>query len=234
MKKVSVIIPAYNEADAIGQTLRAIRESVFCDELIVVDDGSTDRTGELAAPWADRVIVSSRNRGKGAALVTGWQQAAGEIVLLLDADLRESAREAVHLLAPVREEVCDMAIAILPKPGKKAGVGLAKGLARHGIRLLTGFAAEAPLSGQRAVRRELLQKLGKVDGGFGVEVGLTVDALRAGYRVLEVPVPFTHRQTGNDWSGYRHRGKEFVAIGRTLCRKWWEGSGWTQSESRPL
>jgi glycosyltransferase involved in cell wall biosynthesis len=234
MKKVSVIIPAYNEADAIAETLRAIRQSVLCDELIVVDDGSTDGTGELAADWADLVISVPRNRGKGAALQTGWQQASGEILLLLDADLRESAKEAVHLLAPVKQEECDLAIAILPKPAQKAGMGLAKGLAHHGIRFLTGFSANAPLSGQRAIRRELLYKLGRVDGGFGVEVGMTVDALRAGFRVKEVPVPFSHRQTGNDWSGYRHRGKEFVAIGRTLWRKWREGSEWMQNESRPL
>ena len=233
MKKVSVIIPAYNEADAIGDTLRAIRAGVPCDEVIVVDDGSTDGTADRACRWADRVIVSPRNLGKGAALKSGWSQASGEIVLLLDADLRESAREAVHLLAPVHEDKCDMAIAILPSPAKKAGLGLAKGLARNGIRLLTGYAARAPLSGQRAVRRQLLQRLQGVDGGFGVEVGMTVDALRAGYRVLEVPVPFSHRQTGNDWSGYRHRGREFAAIGRTLCRKWWEGQKWTQNESRP-
>lgn len=234
MKKVSVIIPAYNEADAIGDTLRAIRQSMLCNELIVVDDGSTDGTGRLAAEWADLVIPLARNQGKGTALQTGWQQASGEILLFLDADLRQSAREAIYLLAPVQEGECDMAIAILPKPTSRVGMGLAKGLARHGIRLLTGFSPDAPLSGQRAVRREMLYKLGTVDGGFGVEVGMTVDALRAGYRIKEVPVPFSHRQTGNDWAGYRHRGKECVAIGRTLWRKWREGYRWTQNESRPL
>lgn len=232
MKKVSVIVPAYNEAEAICDTLRAIRENVPCEELIVVDDGSADGTAERARFWADRVIVLPKNQGKGAALKTGWSQASGEIVLLLDADLRESAREAVHLLAPVREDRCDLAIAILPSPAKKAGLGLAKGLAQNGIRWLTGYEARAPLSGQRAVRRQLLQRLRGVDGGFGVEVGMTVDALRAGFRVLEVPVPFTHRQTGNDWPGFRHRGREFVAIGRTLCRKWWEGCAWTRKEWR--
>ncbi|MFD2371869.1 glycosyltransferase family 2 protein [Brevibacillus sp. GCM10020057] len=229
MKKVSAVIPAYNEAEAIGATLRAIRERFFCHELIVVDDGSDDGTGELAKKWADLVISLPVNRGKGAALQTGWRQASGEVVLLLDGDLRESAAEAAHLLTPVIEGVCDMAVAVLPPPKTKAGLSLAKGLARHGIRWLTGFEAAAPLSGQRAVRREILQRTGKLDKGFGVEVGLTVDALRAGYRVMEVPVRFTHRETGNDLSGYCHRGKEFVAIGRALCRKWWEGCLWTRS-----
>ncbi|MCG6197854.1 glycosyltransferase family 2 protein, partial [Anoxybacillus sp. LAT_38] len=77
-------------------------------------------------------------------------------VLLLDGDLRESAAEANDLLAPVLAGACDMAVAVLPAPARKAGVGLAKGLAHHGIRLLTGYRARAPLSGQRAVRRQVL------------------------------------------------------------------------------
>lgn len=229
MKKVSVVIPAYNEGEAIGATLRAIRERLACQELIVVDDGSVDGTGDLAQQWADLVVRLPVNRGKGTALQTGWQHAKGDVVMLLDGDLRESAGEAVQLLSPVLAETCDMAVAVLPPPRAKAGMGLAKGLARQGIRLLTGFEAAAPLSGQRAVRREILQRMGRLDKGFGIEVGLTVDALRAGYRVMEIPVPFSHRETGNDWSGYCHRGKEFVAVSRTLCRKWWEGQMWRRT-----
>jgi glycosyltransferase involved in cell wall biosynthesis len=229
VKKVSVVIPAYNEADSIVSTLRAVRERVTCDELIVVDDGSTDRTGELADGWADLVIRLPRNLGKGGALQAGWRRAGGDVVLLLDGDLRESAGEANNLLAPVLAGACDMAVAVLPVPAKKAGLGLAKGLAHHGIRLLTGYRARAPLSGQRAVRRQVLECTGRLDTGFGIEVGLTIDALRAGYRVLEVPVAFSHRQTGNDWAGCFHRGKEFWAIGRALGRKWWEGCMWTRN-----
>ncbi|GEB31650.1 glycosyltransferase family 2 protein [Brevibacillus sp. FSL K6-0770] len=226
MKKVSVIIPAYNEAEEIGVTLRAIRERFFCDELIVVDDGSEDETATLAKKWADTVISHPYNLGKGAAVQLGWQHARGDVIMLLDGDLRESAAEAEHLLPPLLADACDMTVAILPPPKQKAGMGLAKGLAHQGIKWLTGFEARAPLSGQRAMRRDLLAHLGKVDKGFGIEVGLTVDALRAGYRIHEVPVLFQHRETGNDWQGYAHRGKEFVAIGRTLCRKWWEGKAW--------
>lgn len=226
MKKVSVVIPAYNEEASIGDTLSAIRERFFCDELIVVDDGSIDDTAQLASKWADIVLRTSRNQGKGAAVQVGWQRATGDIVMLLDGDLRDSADQAAHLLAPVIQGDCDMAIAVLPAPQIRAGFGLAKGLAHHGIRMLTGFEARAPLSGQRAMRRELLERLGRIDKGFGLEVGLTVDALRAGYRVAEVPVLFSHRETNNDWAGFRHRGKEFVAISRTLCRKWWEGQEW--------
>jgi glycosyltransferase involved in cell wall biosynthesis len=222
MKKVSVVIPAYNEAEHIVSTLQAVRRHVRCDEIIVVDDGSRDQTAELAEKWADRIIRLPHNCGKGIALQSGWRQAGGEVVVFLDSDLRESARHAERLIQPVAAGRCEMAVAILPGPQKKAGLGLAKGLARRGIQLLTGFAPAAPLSGQRAVRRDVLEKVGRLDRGFGVEVGLTVDVLRAGYRVLELPIPFTHRETGNDWAGFLHRGKEFVAIGRALGGKWRE------------
>ncbi len=203
-------------------TLQAIRLRVPCHQLIVVDDGSLDDTAGLAQRWADEVIRWERRRGKGAALQAGWSKAEGDVVLLLDGDLRESAGLAAHLLRPVTSDMCDMAVARLPQPSRKAGFGLAKGLARRGIRLLTGFEATAPLSGQRAIRREVLSALGKLDDGFGIEVGLTVDALRAGYRVMEVPVAFTHRERGNDWQGVWHRGREFVAISRALGQKWRE------------
>ncbi|NGQ94685.1 glycosyltransferase family 2 protein [Brevibacillus sp. SYP-B805] len=222
MKSVSVIIPAYNEAPHIAATLRAVRSHVPCDELIVVDDGSRDGTAEHAAVWADRLIRLDANRGKGFALQTGWRQANGAIILLLDGDLRESAAHAARLLAPVAADECDMAIAILPGPARRAGFGLAKGLARRGIQWMTGFMPSAPLSGQRAVKREVLAAAGQLDHGFGIEVGLTIDALRAGFRVMEVAVPFSHRETGNDWYGCLHRGREFFAIGRALGQKWKE------------
>ncbi|MEJ8548589.1 glycosyltransferase family 2 protein [Brevibacillus borstelensis] len=229
MKRVSVIVPAYNEAEWIVPTLSAIRRRLACDELIVVDDGSRDQTAALAEEWADRVIRHPVNLGKGAALQTGWRQSGGEVVLFLDGDLRESAGEANSLLAPVVNDECDMAIAVLPTLGRKVGLGLAKGLARGGIRALTGFSPEAPLSGQRAVKRQVLERIGQFEKGFGIEVGLTIEALRRGYRITEVPVPFSHRQTGNDWTGYRHRGKEFIEIGKALGKKWWEGVRWTRT-----
>lgn len=222
MKKVSVVIPAYNEEQHIAHTLQAVRDHVPCDEIIVVDDGSVDQTAELAKQWADTLIQLPKNRGKGYALQTGWQRASGDLILLLDGDLRESAGYAKHLLDPLAAGDCEMSIAILPGPTHKVGLGLAKGMARRGIQLLTGFSPHAPLSGQRAIRRDVLERVGRLDRGFGVEVGLTVDVLRAGYRILEVPVPFSHRITSNDIGGYLHRGKEFVAIGRALCGKWLE------------
>ena len=223
MKKVSIVVPAYNEAPLILRTLRAIRMYIPHQELIVVDDGSRDTTMDVASEEADLVIRLPVNRGKGIALQTGWKQTSGDIVLMLDADLCETARFGYQLIDPILEDHCDMSIAQLPQPTKRVGLGMAKGLARNGIRLLTGFTPSAPLSGQRAICREALASIRSLDKGFGVEVGLTVDVLRAGYRVKEIPVQFSHRQTQNNWQGFYHRGREFMAISRALGRKMREG-----------
>ncbi len=223
---VSIVIPASNEAETIPVTLGVLDEvrerlsESWWSELIVVDDGSTDHTYDKALPWADHIIRHSKKRGKGEALDSGWKTAKGDIVLFLDADLGGSVRHAADLLAPIVEGEADMTIAVLPAPARKGGFGIVKGLARQGIYRLSGFEAAAPLSGQRAVRKEVLEKIGGLTKGFGIEVGLTIDAARAGCRIREVPVPFRHRETGRDWSGFCHRGKQFLSVSKTLLRKW--------------
>lgn len=222
---VSIVIPAWNEATTLGPTLQALRNMAERDaaaqyEMIVVDDGSTDDTFRQAASLADHVIKHEYNRGKGISLTSGWKQAQGDIVLFLDADLGVSAAHSSMLLQPLFSDNADMSIASFPAPVRKGGFGMVKRLAEQGIYRLSGYRATAPLSGQRAIRRQVLETIGNLSHGFGVEVGLTIDAARAGYRILEVPVPFHHRETGRDWIGFCHRGKQFISVGRTLLDKW--------------
>jgi glycosyltransferase involved in cell wall biosynthesis len=227
---VSVVIPAKNEEERIAETLCSLRElplqeqGVASFELIVVDDGSNDHTSEAARPWADRIIRNPRNYGKGRAMEIGWKAAGGGIVLFLDADLGGSAVHAGILLKPVLEGLADMTVARFPAVHSPAGFGLVKRLAGNGIYRLCGYRTTSPLSGQRAVRTEVLRRIGSLAGGFGVEVGMTIDAARCGYRIHEVQVPFTHRQTARDVRGFYHRGKQFIAVGTTLLGKWREGA----------
>jgi hypothetical protein len=218
--KVSVIVPAFNEEQRLSETLFAIRKWNPNVELIVIDDGSADRTAEKAIQMADVFIQNDRNMGKGASLRKGWQKSSGDIILFLDADLGQSAINAGELMTPVIQHHADMSIACLPRKNKKGGFGLVLGLARYGIVRLCGFQTKAPLSGQRAIRREVLQSVGNLSDGFGIEVGLTIDAVKKGFKVIEVPVPFVHRETGRDLKGFIHRGKEFYWVGRTLLQKW--------------
>lgn len=221
MKAVSIIIPAWNEERTIAATLQALQSLVeeIGAEIIVVDDGSTDRTAEEAEPLCTRLIRLPLNLGKGRALHSGIEAASGDIFLFLDADLQESAEHAGLLLRPVLEDTADMAVACFAPAKKRGGLGLVKLLARYGIMALSGFRCQAPLSGQRAVRKQVLEKITLSDG-FGVEVGLTIDAAALGFRIVEVGIPFRHRLTGNDAAGWMHRGKQFAEVGRTLWSKW--------------
>src|SRR5437868_4165088 len=98
---ISAVIPAYNEAERIACTLSALGTVELVEEVIVVDDGSTDSTAAAADRAGATVIRTAQNRGKGAALTTGIQSASGNILLLLDADLGETASQASLLLEPV-------------------------------------------------------------------------------------------------------------------------------------
>ncbi|MGO0122872.1 glycosyltransferase family 2 protein [Desulfothermobacter acidiphilus] len=222
MPKVSVIIPAYNEEKRIAATVRAVKVLPEVGEVIVVDDGSRDGTARQAAGAGARVVRLERNRGKGAALAAGLAVAAGEVLLLLDADLEDSARQAGELLLPVLQGRADMTVAVFPATRHKGGWGLVKALARYGVRWLTGREVQAPLSGQRAIRREVLLRLLPFAPGFGVEVALTVKALRQGLRVEEVPVSLRHRLTGRRLSDFWHRGRQFKDVLFTLGRLRWE------------
>ncbi|MCL6611006.1 MAG: glycosyltransferase family 2 protein [Peptococcaceae bacterium] len=215
-KPVSVLIPAYNEEERIGHTVGASWEIPGVAQVLVVDDGSRDGTARAALESGAQVIVLEKNRGKGGALNAGAGHLKGDILLLLDADLGKSASRAAGLLGPVIDGLADMVLAVLPKTGKKAGFGLVRGLARAGIRHFTGLDLEAPLSGQRAMRREVLTGCLPLAGGYGAEVDFTVRAAMLGYRVMEVPVDLFHRETGRDLGGFMHRGRQLCHVARAL------------------
>ncbi|HIE11853.1 MAG TPA: glycosyltransferase family 2 protein [Desulfotomaculum sp.] len=225
MKRVSVIIPAYNEAARIGDTVSAAFRIPEVTEVIVIDDASTDRTGDLARKAGARVIRLLRNSGKGAALNRGVQAAAGEVIVLLDADLGESAQEARNFILPVLSGEVDMAVARFPSPKTKGGFGLVRTLAGRGIRFFTGLDMKAPLSGQRALSRETLSAVLPFAGGYGVEVALTIKAARRGFRIAEIPLPMRHRETGRNISGFLHRGRQFRDVLLTLGRFFLEYRG---------
>lgn len=222
-EQISVIIPAYNEADIIAATIAAVRKIPGLSQLIVVDDASTDATAQAAeAAGADLVIRQSRNTGKGGALNRGFAEANGDIILMLDADLGKTASEAVKLLKPVIDNTADMTIGVFNSAAsyrknnelaaKSGGFGTAVKIARWGIKTKTGALITAPLSGQRALKREIIEKTKGFAGRFGVETALTIDALRMGYRVVEVPVNMMHRPSGRSIAGFIHRGRQMWDI----------------------
>lgn len=218
---VEVLIPAHNESASIAATVAAAKSIPSVTRVLVVDDGSTDGTSRIAEKAGAEVLALRANAGKGAALEAGADLLGKDgVVVLLDADLGDTAAQAEALITPVIAGVADMSIAGFPRPQAKAGFGLVKSLARWGIRVLgdRDFVAGAPLSGQRAMTAECLAQVRPFASGYGVEVALTVRALRRGARLVEVPTTMAHAATGRDVAGFAHRGRQFLHVGMALLR----------------
>jgi glycosyltransferase involved in cell wall biosynthesis len=217
---LAVVIPAKDEAARIATTVAAAARIPGVSVVVVVDDGSSDHTGDLAERAGASVVRHQWNKGKGAAMDAGSARVASldkaegittpRALLFLDADLGESAANAGVLAEPVLAGEADMTIAIIPAqstPG--GGSGRVVRLARAGIRRETGWTATQPLSGSRCLTRAAFAKARPLAKGWGVETGLTIDLLKEGFRVVEVPCELHHRVTGTDIEGKKHRASQY-------------------------
>lgn len=200
--KAAAIIPAYNEETTIGAVIDAVKRVPQVAQVVVVSDGSTDRTVHVAKQKGVRVIDLKTNIGKGGAMKRGIQSTAAGVVLFLDADLVGlTERHVEALIEPVADGLAEMSVGLF-----------------EGGRMATDLAqAVAPfLSGQRAVRREILDEIGDMDiTRFGIEVALTRHVRAKNYRVENVVL-----------SGLTHRMKEEkLGFARGLMarlRMYWE------------
>ncbi|MEO8107148.1 MAG: glycosyltransferase family 2 protein [Actinomycetes bacterium] len=222
---VTAIIPAFDEQARLPATIEALTEVSAIDHLLVVDDGSSDATANVGRAAGAEVLELGKNRGKGAAMESGvrflWSKGRAteddHVLLFLDADLQSTAGAAEVLIPPVTSGATDMCIANLPtQDASGGGHGFVVELARAGIRQATGEVMKQPLSGQRAMTTRAFKGALPLARGFGVEVGLTIDVLRAGLRVIEVPSEFQHRVTGRDFKAQVHRANQFYWVWRAL------------------
>lgn len=211
-ENVSAIIPAYNEYDRILQTLDALRGIESIKEVIVVDDGSTDGTYQLLKPLDNITLLHYRhNRGKGYAVKHALGHITCPFVALLDADLCESASEVQKLIECISFDQKAIIIGKLSPPSKKGGFGIVKGISGSGFQALTSRKVESLLSGQRVLPLEFLKSV-DIPMGFGLEFKITLEGVRKGYELIEVPVNMHHRETGRDVKGFLHRGKQCFDI----------------------
>ena len=215
--RIVAVVPAKDSAGSITETVTALAGVAAVSEVLVVDDGSTDATAKKARAAGAWVLSLPENRGKGGAVAAAVAATPEtDVYLLVDADTGATAAGAAELLGPVLAGEADMAVGVLPSAGGRGGFGTVRRLAAAGIRRgAGGFTAKAPISGQRAVRGPLLRSL-ELAPRFGLEVALTIDAVRAGARVVEVPVVMDHRHTGRSLSGFAHRARQGGDITRAL------------------
>lgn len=233
MSRAVAIVPARNEAERIEATVRALRDAGV--DVLVVDDASTDDTAVRATGAGARTISLPSQRGKGGALAAGIAATDASIIAFIDADLGATAAIVARLVQHVVDDRADLVVAAPPRDGR-SGFGIVEGVARVGIRLLTRARMDRPLSGQRAAKAEVFRAV-RFASGFGVEVAMTIDAARLGYRVEEVPLSFTHARTGRDLAGFMHRLRQGQHILRALiacalrprARRPREGNTWLRS-----
>jgi glycosyltransferase involved in cell wall biosynthesis len=213
----AVIVTAHNEADRLPATLQALAAAFPGARILVADDGSTDGGAEVASAHGAEVVRSERNIGKGGVATLAAQRllplAEGPeprpVILLCDGDLATSADQLARLVDEVRVGHADLAVAAFAtRVG--GGFGWALGFARWAIRKRCGYEASAPISGQRALRAEVLPAVVPFAPRFGMEIGMTIDAVRAGFRVSEVELPLAHRATGKTLRGFLHRGRQLA------------------------
>jgi glycosyltransferase involved in cell wall biosynthesis len=206
---LAIVVAAHEEADRIADTVAALRGAFPGAAVWVGDDASRDETAERAMVAGAQVVRRGRSHGKGGNVTAACEAALGvqpppRTVLLCDGDLGESAARLGPLVAAVEAGECDLAVAEFARR-VGGGFGLALGFARWAERRLCGFEARAPISGQRALGAESLRAVLPFAKGFGMEIGMTVDAVRAGYRVGEYEIDLSHRATGRDAAGFLHR-----------------------------
>jgi len=220
---LAVVVAARNEADRVGETVAALRRVFPEAALWVADDASSDGTAEVAMAAGAQVVSRGRPHGKGANVSAAAQAALSaeplpQVVLLCDGDLAGSAAALAPLAAAVERGECDVAVAAFSRR-VGGGFGLALGFARWAIRRRCGFEAGAPISGQRALRIEALRTALPFARGYGMEIGMTIDAVRAGYRLREYEIDLSHRASGRSISGFAHRARQLADFARVYVAR---------------
>ncbi|NLL47122.1 MAG: glycosyltransferase family 2 protein [Firmicutes bacterium] len=186
---VAAIVPAYNEEQTVGLVVEVLLASSIIDEVIVVSDGSTDNTVEVASRYPIQVIALEENVGKGGAMKAGANQATSDVLLFVDADLVGlQCKHLEALLEPVLSGQTEMSIGVFSEG--RVSTDLAQKIAPS-------------LSGQRAVRKTLFDAVPKLESSrFGVEMALTHYAEHRGVEVVKVPLPNLSQITKEEKRGF--------------------------------
>jgi len=199
--KLSVIMPVYNEEATIQEILKQVRAVGAVDEIIIVDDGSTDQTRELLKPEENQpgtiVIYQARNQGKGAAVRTGIDRAAGDIILIQDADLEYDPRDYPMLIRPIVEGRVKVVYGSRFLGPRKAMMFWHM-LGNRLLTLLTNVLYNAILSDMetcyKVFRADVIKGIPLRSKRFEFEPEITAKVLKRGHRIFEVPISYYGRE----------------------------------------
>lgn len=199
--KITVIIPAYNESKTIEEILRRVQAMDTADEILIVDDGSTDGTREilkgLDGSGPIRVIYHETNQGKGAAVTTGMKNATGDVMIIQDADLEYDPRDYPILFQPIQEDIADVVYGSRFLGGPRRPAMFWHMVANKMLTLLTNVLYNNILTdmetGYKVFRREVVDDLTIHARSFDFEPEFTAKIMKKKVRIYEVPISFNPR-----------------------------------------
>ena len=212
-----MVIPAFNEEKTIGrvieETIQVMESLGLPYEIIVVDDGSWDRTREEASKYKVTVLSNGRNRGKGYALRKGFQHASGDIIVTIDADGSHKPKEIPDLLNTLMEGADIVAGSRFLGKNKNHTSKLhvfGNYLINLTIMALTGKAITDSQTGLRALKRDFLQKISLESEGYEIETEITVKGLKNGFVFKEIPISCNRRKNGVSRLCILHHGPKIL------------------------
>lgn len=217
MKKLSVIIPAFNEQKCIKKVIKLVKKNENVDEIIVVDNNSTDETAEIAKNEGVKVLFC-KEQGKGYAIEMGLKEAKNEIVLFIDADINNYSEDLIQTLSdPIVNDEADFVKSMFERTGGRVTELVAKPLLD--ILFPEVYKFSQPLSGMIAGKKSILSKI-EFEKDYGVDIGILLDMIEMDARIKEVHIG-TIKNDSQQWKNLEKMSREVMnaIIGRYRVKK---------------